>query len=261
MVDDGSTDADTIALMEKLQAEGEHLVIRQTNQGLSAARNIGIKRAQGQYILPLDADNKVRPDYISKAVAILDKHSEIGVVYGNPAFFGETWRQWSPPDFDLLQLLIGNYIDACAVFREKRWEDCLGYDTNMPVKVWEDYDLWLTAVEKGWQFHHSDETLFDYRVRSNSMVAATFTPDTHTKIQAYVLWKHVNLYISGLKAFQRKAQEVQVSMRELEKTITTQNVQIAAHAQALTEREKELATRQAVIEELTAQLQWIRSRQ
>ena len=45
--------------------------------------------SQGRYILALDADNKIRPDYILKGIEILDRHPDVGVVYGKPEWFGE----------------------------------------------------------------------------------------------------------------------------------------------------------------------------
>src|SRR4051812_18713622 len=64
IVDDGSTD-DSAAIAEQLIAtysrHSMHL-LRQTNQGLSASRNNGIRSARGIYILPLDADDQIEPD-------------------------------------------------------------------------------------------------------------------------------------------------------------------------------------------------------
>ncbi|MGL5195420.1 MAG: glycosyltransferase family A protein, partial [Chroococcales cyanobacterium] len=82
IVNDGSTSPVTQKVLTYLEKKG-YQVIHQSNQGLAAARNTGIKKAQGRYILPLDADNKIKPDYITEAVAILDEHPEVGVVYGN----------------------------------------------------------------------------------------------------------------------------------------------------------------------------------
>src|SRR5437899_68511 len=63
IVNDGSTDPPTVQLLKDLEEKGYN-IINQNNQGLAAARNNGIAAATANYILPLDADNKIRPEYI-----------------------------------------------------------------------------------------------------------------------------------------------------------------------------------------------------
>lgn len=194
IVNDGSTEPLTIQVLNYLE-NNVYNIINQTNQGLAIARNIGIEQAKGRYILPLDADNKIRPHYITQGIKILDTFPEIGVVYGNAEFFGDRTGLWSVPDFDADRLLKGNYIDACAVFRKTLWRDCGGYDPHIPDRLgFEDWDLWLSAVEKGWKFYHLPEVLFDYRVRSGSMVSACLVPENWRKLVAYIQTKHHHLY-------------------------------------------------------------------
>lgn len=85
IVDDGSSDNATHAKLEALQTAGYH-VIFQKNGGPASARNTGVANAKGQYILPLDADNKISPDYINKAMPLLLKE-DIDIVYARPIFW------------------------------------------------------------------------------------------------------------------------------------------------------------------------------
>src|SRR4051812_7446520 len=71
IVDDGSTDKHTIDVLASLKAEGVN-VITQQNAGPGAARNNAIKHAKGDYIIPLDSDDKIRPDYLLKAKEIFE---------------------------------------------------------------------------------------------------------------------------------------------------------------------------------------------
>ena len=112
IVNDGSEDDFTRRRLSELESEG-YIVINQENKGLSAARNTGIEKAKGDYILPLDADNKIRGDYFFKAIRIMDEDNSVAVVYGNAAFFGEKEGEWIVGDFNLQKLMICNYIDAC----------------------------------------------------------------------------------------------------------------------------------------------------
>ena len=58
IVDDGSTEPETIEILQDYQ-QPKTRIIRTENQGVATARNLGIAQAQGTYILPLDADDKI----------------------------------------------------------------------------------------------------------------------------------------------------------------------------------------------------------
>src|SRR5579863_3389457 len=93
VVDDGSTDGRTREEMDRLREKGIN-VIRQENMGLAAARNAGIRAAAAEYILPLDADNRLRPGYIEHGIRLLDGNPEVGVVYGDAEYMGERTGRW-----------------------------------------------------------------------------------------------------------------------------------------------------------------------
>lgn len=191
VVDDGSTDEPTRREMDALCRRGFR-VIRQENQGLAAARNAGIRASSGEYILPLDADNRLRPAYFEHGIRILASRPEVGVVYGDAQYIGERTDRWRVGRFDAGYLMRWNYIDACAMYRRVIWEQAGGYDGTMPVQGMEDWDLWLGAIEHGWQFVYVPEVLFDYRVAKDSMTirAHPFLP----QVQDFVCVKHAALY-------------------------------------------------------------------
>jgi glycosyltransferase involved in cell wall biosynthesis len=172
IVNDGSSDSLTLEVLRELEREGFR-VIHQGNRGLGAARNTGIKASRGSYILPLDSDNKIRPDYMTAGVRVLESHPRLGVVYSDAEYFGAKTGRWNVAELSFSRLVQGNYIDACAVFRRNAWEEVGGYDEAMPVMGWEDWDFWLRVALKNWGFCHINEVLFDYRVREKSMISKT----------------------------------------------------------------------------------------
>jgi glycosyltransferase involved in cell wall biosynthesis len=190
IINDGSTDNDTIGVLEKLTVDGYN-VVNQKNQGLGAARNNGIKLASGEYILPLDSDNKIRPEYIYKSIEILDNHSEVAMVYGDSEFFGEKSGINKAGEFNLQKIMLGNYIDACAVYRKSVWQALGGYDEKMPVMGYEDWDFWLNMAFKNYSFHYIDKVLFDYRVCSQSMVKSINDTNRQTVFK-YIEQKYKN---------------------------------------------------------------------
>jgi len=201
IVNDGSKDAFTVKVLKELEqkfANDQRIkIIHQDNLGPSDARNKAIKLAKGEYILPLDADNKIRPHYLSKAAEILDNYPEIGVVYAYAKLFGDREGVWEFPVFHSRRLLLGNFVEACSVYRRKVWEECNGYDPNMRIG-YEDWELWISAMEKGWKFHLIKEVLFDYRVLSNSRVSYCHIPKNRRNLIKYICNKHKDTYIENL---------------------------------------------------------------
>ena len=199
VVDDGSTDRATLDVMARLRRDGYQVLRHEENWGVSAARNTGIARAQGRHILPLDADNRIRPDYLRLGASILDRAPTVGVVYGDIEYFGEDTGRITTPEFSLERLMIDNIVDNCAVFRRVIWEECGGYDTEMPDRLgYEDWDLWLQAAKRGWQFVRIPEVMLDYRVRSDSMVRMCRIPTNHRRLVAYLAIKHRDFYAAHL---------------------------------------------------------------
>lgn len=172
LVNDGSTNLLTNQIIASISKNDTSIkVINQPNLGLAKARNNGIKEARGKFIIPLDADNKLRPVFLEKTIRILKENSNIEVVHGNAQNFGNKTSLWKSKPFYFPEILLNNYIDACAGFRKSSWEKLGGYDENMPVMGFEDWELWLRMGNLGYEFQYIDEVFFEYRVRDNSMLS------------------------------------------------------------------------------------------
>jgi glycosyltransferase involved in cell wall biosynthesis len=168
IVDDGSHEAETTKILDELAKTG-HCVVSQPHRALGAARNAGIRLAKGEFILPLDSDDRLRDVYLNDGVFLLKNNARLGIVYTDAEYFGDTSGRWQIPEFDLLSLIRGNFIDACALFRKKLWEEVGGYDERMPWVGWEDWDFCLRAAYFGASFVHLPKVGFDYRVRNDSL--------------------------------------------------------------------------------------------
>ena len=169
IVDDGSSEAQTTRILDEATKAG-YSVVSQPNRGPGAARNTGIRLAKGEFILPLDSDNRLRDVYLDEGVSLLRRNPSVGVVYADAEFFGEKSGRWHVPDFNLLSLARTNFIDTCALYRKKLWEEVGGYDEQIVCWGVEDWDFWLRVASHGGSFVHLPKIGFDYRVRKNSMV-------------------------------------------------------------------------------------------
>jgi glycosyltransferase involved in cell wall biosynthesis len=168
IVDHGSSEAETTKILDELAKTG-HCVVSQPNQSFGAARNTGIRLAKGEFILPLDSDNRLRDAYLNDAVSLLKNNPCLGVVYSDAEYFGERTDRLHVQEFNLLSLIRGNFIDACALYRKSLWEEVGGYDEQMPWMGWEDWDFWLRVAYRGGNFVHLPKVGFDSRVRRDSL--------------------------------------------------------------------------------------------
>src|SRR5437667_4287817 len=176
IVDDGSSEAETSRILNEA-AEAGYCVVHQSNRGQSAARNAGIRFAKGEFILPLDSDNRLRDVYLNEGVFLLKNNPNIGVIYTDAEYVGERTGRWHVKNFNLLSLIRANFIDACALYRKKLWEEVGGYDEQMPWMGLEDWDFWLRVSSHGGRFVHLPKIGFDYRVRRDSMIVKTIGVD------------------------------------------------------------------------------------
>ena len=167
IVDDGSED-NTREIAERLCAELSNVTYyHQKNSGPSVARNLGISKSSGKYILPLDADDLISTNYIAEAVKILEEDSEVKVVYAAAEKFGAVNKLWKLKDFSLLQLAKDNMIYVSAFFRKEDWQRVGGF-TEQSVLVREDWEFWIKMLKDGGKVIKLPFVGFYYRIHENS---------------------------------------------------------------------------------------------
>ncbi|MGD9975008.1 MAG: glycosyltransferase family A protein, partial [Desulfatirhabdiaceae bacterium] len=207
IVNDGSTDPGTLHILETYD-KPKTRVIHTTNQGLAAARNNGIREASGRYILPLDGDDRIGPTYIEKAVTILDRNPGIGIIYCKAEFFGAVQKPWNLPEYSLDEMLIDNILFCSGIFRKSDWETVGGYRTDMTYG-WEDYDFWLSLIERGALVHRIPEVLFYYRISPDSMIR---TKSRTQKIDMFeiIFNNHLDFYKQHIRLWIDKLIDINV---------------------------------------------------
>jgi len=139
------------------------IVIVTTETDLPTARNVGIKRAKGEWIMILDVDNKLTPQYLEKTVGKGD------IVASWNQFFGDMESVFAPAsDPRLDDFRTGNKVDANALFRKEVWEKVGGYDENMK-EGWEDWEFWIRCVKAGYHIKVIQEPILLYRKHGMTM--------------------------------------------------------------------------------------------
>lgn len=192
IVNDGSTDKSESVALQFCKKNKQFKYLYQHNAGQAAARNNAIEHSKGKYILPVDADDLIKADYIQKAVAILEKNQDVKIVYCEANFFGERSGKWNLPDFTMEEFLIDNIIFCTALFRKKDFNLTKGYNSQI-VKGFEDWDLWISLLETGGEVYKIPEVLFFYRIRPGS-TSYEWKNEKLILIREQMLANHTDIY-------------------------------------------------------------------
>lgn len=193
VVNDGSTDDSEKIIDEICALDPRFRKITQTNQGLATTRNNGIRAAKGQFILPLDGDDKIGPEYLELAEKEFRNDPTIKLVYAEAKFFGTKDEHWPLPPYDYTRLLFVNCIYCSAIFRRDDYLKTEGYDTNMR-HGYEDWEFWLQLLNKEDKVVRLDTVQFYYRQRAQSMISFLHEDEKRKEMETYIMNKHRDKY-------------------------------------------------------------------
>lgn len=165
VVDDGSTDG---GLWYARAWPIKPLLIG-GRSGQSSARNYGIEHSTGDFILPLDADDWIDPTYLEKTVPICTENG-VGIVSTGMQRFGQV-NGILPAEIQTIDSeKLYNNIPCCSLIKREAFLQTGGY--NSRVDGYEDWNLWIDILKRGWKHKVVDEPLFHYRVLGNAANAA-----------------------------------------------------------------------------------------
>ena len=198
VLDDGSTDR-SLAIVRSIDDPRLQSISLEASGGPSRPRNIGIARARAPYVALLDADDLLKPDKLSTAVAALDRHPQAGIAFADyeriddagallesstlAAYTGfqglkslpasDGWRLIRQPDF-ARGLLYENFIGTSGVVLRKSVLDRIGtFDEKLSYS--EDRDLWFRLAHDCDALYH-DRIGHSYRISEGSL---SLRPGSH----------------------------------------------------------------------------------
>jgi glycosyltransferase involved in cell wall biosynthesis len=194
IVNDGSPDNTEEIAINWTKKDNKFKYLYKENGGLSSARNAGIKSANGKYILPLDADDKIAKNYIEICLNEFIKDENLTIAYGKGVKFGMVNEIWNLTNYNFESLLHGNMIFCTAMFKKEKWNDVGGYDENMKLGF-EDWEFWINCLKSGGNVIQNKNAIFYYRIKENSMTI-DLLEDSNKKyeLRKYIFNKHKNLY-------------------------------------------------------------------
>ncbi len=171
VIDDGSKD-DGPAIVAEYAAKNSRIsLVSQANGGSAAARNNGIRRAKGQYIALLDADDTWESNFLEKQLALMQE-KEAYLVYSSHTRIDETGKEILMPFIVPEKITYRDLLKTCYI-------SCLTglYDTSKYGKVYlrvdmkslrDDYVYWLEIMKKVGVAYGNKEVLANYRILDSS---------------------------------------------------------------------------------------------
>lgn len=170
VVDDGSDDPETLAVLAELEERGTR-VVHQENQGLAAARMAGVAATSAPYVSALDADDLEAPGALTALADALDADPGSSVAWGDVQNFGDNavLRRLGRT-LDPWLITYVNELPADAMVRRDALLDAGGWELE---GGYEDWDLWMALAERGLRGVHVPVVTGWYRVRAARMLGET----------------------------------------------------------------------------------------
>ena len=171
VVDDGSSDGTDIVAHRLMKKYEQIIYIKQPNGGPSSARNAGLEKVRGEFVVCLDADDKLAKQYIKYCLAELEKDKSVGYIYTQMQLFGAKHEFTEYPEFNIDSLRRDNFIHISAFFRRSALAD-LRYDVRLR-NGYEDWDLYLSLAERKTYGVLVDRPLLLYRKHDSGINSIT----------------------------------------------------------------------------------------
>lgn len=188
VVSDGSPD-NTMEVAKELGVTA----YEKPNGGLSSARNYGIERATGEFIMCLDADDRLTPGAIEEHMALIEDDTTLAQCALME--FQDRHNCFLPSkESGLVRVMQANSIFCNAVFSKKLWEKVGGFDEGETIRLgYEDWEFWIRCLAAGANLRTSDYIALRYRIHGKNMTSETSHPNAQ-KLYRYIYDKHRALY-------------------------------------------------------------------
>src|SRR5690606_34458379 len=119
------------------------------------------------YILCLDADDLISPNFLVETVRLLEQNNDIKVATSTVCFFGRRKGKLVPKSYSLEILLAQNQLVVTSLFRRSDFNRIGGFNNSMS-EGFEDWDFWIRIIKDGGQIKCAEDATFYYRLLRSS---------------------------------------------------------------------------------------------
>jgi glycosyltransferase involved in cell wall biosynthesis len=192
VVDDGSHDPEGLAALDRLREQGVR-VVRQENQGLSAARMRGVRETSAELIFPLDSDDRLEPGAIARLTDAMEEHPDAAVAFGDVTTFGAASAYFHNhrKSLDPWWLTYTSTLPGTSMVRRGPLLAAGGWQINEG--GYEDWDLWMAMAERGFRAVYVPGVIFSYRIHPDGRMWAK-AMDKHERLYELLAERHEPLF-------------------------------------------------------------------
>lgn len=237
IVDDGSRHPRTLALLETAKrSRGIRVARHPEPRGPAAARNRAVGETRAPFLLPLDADDWLKPDFLAKTLAAIDREPGADIAHSWVGLAGGHHGVWRTGPLAIPPLLARCTLHVTALVRREVWERVGGWDERFRDGA-EDWDFWIAAAAAGARAVAVPEVLCHYWRGPRSRERRARTPGTSRRLMSQLVAKHRALYAAHLEeAFAALYEEYAQVCNALERLHANPLVRAAAHVRHLLRR-------------------------
>lgn len=152
-------------IANRFKNQGLIVVNSAYHRGVCDTRNDGVSRATGNFLLFLDGDDILPPDYVKKHLKAITPTTPF--VYGDAKAFGDYSTHWEAPEWEIGKLWMRNFVNTSALWNRQAFETA-GRWRNKINTMW-DWDLALRGSRLGTPARSN--AILEYRQHSNSWSA------------------------------------------------------------------------------------------
>jgi glycosyltransferase involved in cell wall biosynthesis len=205
IVNDGSTDPRSIEKLKDFEGNKRIQILHQENAGPSVARNKAISQSMAEFIVPIDADDVMGSRILDEAIPHMKENQNVGVVYGDLQYFGDSHEKRMQEAFSLERQWIMNQVAVTALIRKDVFIECGGYDEHLSPLGLEDWEFWIRVGLSAWEFKKIPHLFFKARSHANSRTFQAANANME-QIKEYVYQKHMESFVKSYDAlyYQKK---------------------------------------------------------
>lgn len=193
ILDDGSIDNTKEIVTKWIKKDNRFKYFYQENTGVSKARNNAIKKASSEYILPLDADDKIGENYLEECFNAIRFNREVKIVYGQSYLLNNPYKKFNLDNYNFEDLLYKNMLHCTSLFRKKDWERIGGFDEKLTVGL-EDWEFWIHLLKGGGKVVKISKCKFYYRIKEQSLNVTMISDSYGYDSRLYIFNKHIESY-------------------------------------------------------------------
>lgn len=200
IINDGSTDNTKEKVKFWTEKDSRIKYIEKKNSGVCNTKNVGLTQANGEWILPLDADDLISDDYLMLASQYFHQDN-IKIIYCEAELFEGKTGRWVLPEFSHEEFVQNNMIFNSAFFRKTDGLAVGGYDERL-IYGMEDWDFWISILKNGGDVVRISKVCFFYRIKNGSR-SQSLQRETYDHCFKIIDKKHFDYFEKYLPPYHR----------------------------------------------------------